>query len=258
MGEAKRKKAAALATPPKARPSSEEMAALAKAIRQVVGATTSFHGADCIAYALVGAEVLRRMGFSAKAVAGSAAWRVGPGEGDVLSHAVEFHHQSTGAFAPNHQSKAGMFHAFIECGSDFVDFTTYSFHEKARQLDAADGGKTDVRWAPEFLWIERKTCSSLNAVANGFSEGVFCYMRKPAVEAIVLAENPDFDAAGMADTVFSVLNLMKSGHQVRVLGVGDGEVQELDGAVSSSLSVGLKAAEGSLLFGLPTGDGKSN
>jgi hypothetical protein len=250
MGEAKRKKAAAAAAPVKGRLPDAEANLIGMAIRQVVGATTSFHGADCIAYALVGAEVLRRMGFGAKAVAGSAAWRVGPGDGDVLSHAIELNHQSNGAFAPNHQTKAGMFHAWIECGLEVVDFTTYSFPDKARQLDSMDGNKTLVQWAPEFLWVAREACSSLQVVANGFAVGVFAYIRNPAVERVVLTNNPDFDAEGLADQVFTVMELSRNGHQVRVIGIGDDGAQEFGSAVADSVDKGLKRADGPLLFGL--------
>ena len=256
MGEAKRRKAAAAAAPVKDGLPHAEATSIGMAIRQVIGATTSFHGADCVAYALVGAEVLRRMGFDAKAVAGSAAWRVGPGDGDVLSHAIELNHQSSGAFAPNHQTKAGMFHAWIECGLEVVDFTTYSFADKARQLDAMDGNKTLVQWAPEFLWVGRKECSALKAVANGFAVGVFAYIRHPAVERVVLNENPDFDAAGLADQVFTVIELSRSGHQVRVIGLGDDGAQELGSAVAESVGKGLKRADGPLLFGLESPAGK--
>lgn len=256
MGEAKRKIAAAISAAPKVRPTLDEFAVIAEAIRKVVGATPSFYGADCVAYALVGTEVLRRMGFDAKPIAGSAAWRVGPGDGDVLSHAVELHHQSSGAFAPNHLCEAGMFHAWIEFGAEIVDFTTYNFRDKARQLDAADGNKTLVQWAPEFLWTTRKACSPLSVVANGETVGAFSYVRSPAIEAVVLYGNPDFDSEGMADTVFTVLAMLKSGQKVRVIGVGDGEVHELDRAIANSGDKGLKLAEGSLLFGLPVVRGK--
>jgi hypothetical protein len=225
VGEAKRRQIAGLSN---GEPPSIVRPVLASAIRQVMVAVTDQQGADCIIYALTGAETLRRLGLPAKAVAGSAAWRLGPGAGDVMSHAPEL---GGAAFLPtglptanrgvNDSLRAGMFHAWIECGRDVIDFTTHQLAAKAKALDEADGGHTRVEWAPEYLWAPQNEVQSLVRVQNGDHAGAFGYLRKPAIEAKVLAPGA-FDADAVASVVAGVLTVYRSklaGNEIQVLGI---------------------------------------
>lgn len=231
MGQAQKRKQAIKAL-------AADVESIAHAMRQVIGASTRGHGADCVAYALAGAEVLRRMGHDARAVAGSAAWRVGPGVGDVLSHAPELHGSSVGAFSPALAMNAAMFHAWIEVGSRYVDFTTFTMRDKAKQLDIADGMVTVVKWCPDFLVVDRQSCLPLEAVPAGLREGLYAYVRHEHVEKVILGEVKDFDS----DTFASMVQMLaRSGPQAVAFSIGSDGIQDLETARQRSLAEGLKA-----------------
>lgn len=232
MGEAKRRKLAAAAM---VKPSDADLGVLCQALLQVLGAVTSFQGSDCIAYALVGAEALRRRGVHATPVAGYSTWRVGPGDGDVISHNPT---HTSNAFAPGGSLKAGMFHAWIRCGEVLVDFTTSQLEHKALLLDQSDGGKTDVQWSPPYLWVAASTCMSPEAVAAAAGPGVYSYVRSRQVEDLVLADTASFDANGLADSVDLAMTALENGNLL-VFGVGDGVLQDAGNAAAASLALGM-------------------
>lgn len=251
MGEAKRKKltspmggAEALLSPPLPQ---AELEIMGKAIAQVIGAITGAHGADCLMYAGVGAEVLKQMGYTnAKLVIGSAAWRVGPGDGDVISHAAEIN-TGQSVFAPVVGNVgAGMFHAWIDVGGAIVDFTTASLVDKAAQLDAADGGKTQVDWAPKAVWVQKNQCTSFKEVVNGYSSGVFAYKRHEDLEQHILenhVKGKEHQFLESAPAVQTVMSALRAGHELRVVGLGDGDFQTLESAREASLIKPRKEVE---------------
>lgn len=200
---------------------------------QVVGASTHFHGADCLFYAGVATKVLKDMGYPARMVAGSAAWRVGSGDGDVISHAVEFNAPGSvnaAAYAPNTPGGlAGMFHAWSEVGEDIVDFTTASFVEKARALDLMDGGHTSVDWTPQALWLPKKHCLDFGAVVNAPDGGVCVYKRHEPIEKVVMGESlKDVDFDTPAANVGLVFRALQAGRHMHVIGLGEGGPQTLE------------------------------
>lgn len=191
MGQAKRRKEAMQGL-------IADVASIAHAMREVVGAMTHGHGADCVAYALAGAEVLRRMGHPAVAVAGSAVWRVGPGDADSLVHALELFGKDPDVSGAEDQ---GMFHAWIEVGPYIVDFTTFAFADKAARLDEVDGQTTSVQWCPEYLVVEAASSRRLQEVTQASNAGVYAYVRHSRVEQVVLTGNDEFDVKGHADLI---------------------------------------------------------
>jgi len=134
MGEAKRRA--------EARKKQEEILQLvdfprlAEALRKLATAASGNLGADCYIHTAIAQAILLRLGVNAKVVVGYAAWRVGPGDADVILHAP----------VPGMVAQFGglAYHAWLEIGYNIVDFTTYSLREKARQLDKLDGGHTAV------------------------------------------------------------------------------------------------------------------
>lgn len=188
MGEAKRKQQAILAAQAKQTESIDPGRAAA-AVRQAVHAVTDYHGADCLLYAHIGAELLRSLGLDAQVVAGSAAWRVGSGNSDVISHARELN----GTQFDQGDDEFALFHAWIEAPGLVIDFSTATLRNKARQLDAADGGSTQVDWCPDYLW--QSTLASApsmgapmrnpKAVLMAAAAGAFNYTRYADIEAVV-------------------------------------------------------------------------
>lgn len=215
--------------------SEQKLLQLGQAISQVVGAATNFHGADCLLYAGVAAKVLQTMGYPARMVAGSAVWRVGPGDGDVVSHALEINAPGTvnsATFAPsNSGAKALMFHAWVEVGEDIIDFTTASLADKAAQLDKMDRRHTQVDWSPQALWLQKNQCLDLLDVVNAPDAGVCAYQRHESIEKIVMGkslENVDFDTH--AANVGLVFRALQAGRRMHVIGLGEGGPQTLDSA----------------------------
>lgn len=221
---------------------------LAQAIQSVVGVTSDSVGTNCVMYAMVGALAMQKLGFTkAKAVAGSALWRVGPGDGDVISHALSTMQPGMGLYSPGVAVKRFMGHAWIECGDELIDFTTHTLKQKAKMLDAADGGTTLVAWAPTFLWARKNSCLPLGDVSQSYDVGVYGYARDPGVEPVVLRwDGSGTSADEAAAQVLLTYNLLQAGHVVHVLGV-DAESQTVYSAEDlekKALQQGLVRSEG--------------
>lgn len=174
---------------------------VAHAVQKVVSAITDFHGADCLLlYAHVGASLLRSLGINARPVAGSAVWRVGDGDADVISHAREI---GGPKFVQQGAAQAHVFHAWIETDEAVIDFSTFTLRSKAQQLDAADGGSTTVNWCPSFIWQKKTSAISTNgtplrqprAVLMAPKSGAFNYTRHADIEAIALTPSKEFTDA---------------------------------------------------------------
>lgn len=240
MGEAKRKKVqqGQLAEVfPEAR-----RRELAVVLHKVMGAVTQGYGSDCVMYAQVGAELLRRMGIEAKAVAGVASWRVGPQDGDVITHgSVDPVLTPTLAVQANFKmgAQAGMFHAWIQAGKDIVDFTVVSLGHKARMLDALDGGSTQVDWQPEYLWVDSASVRPPREVAQAPDGGVYHYRHDPRMDAHVLADADPEDVNYLADIVMQALGSGVEVEKLRVVGLGNGVPQDVASAKFRSQAIGL-------------------
>ncbi len=198
--------------------------AFEEAVRAVCTAITEFSGADCVMYALVAHGLLSELGVGAVPVAGSAAWRVGKGDCDVISHAPEIHGP---VYEPDHNRTviSGMFHCWVEVVDNgktmIVDTTTWQFAQKAAMLDAADGGKTKVDFTLPCLWHEKGTGRqiTLSGVARSHDIGVFAYLRKKAIERIIF--NADSIAA-TRQAVFAAKLCYQSllkGEPIKVVGL---------------------------------------
>lgn len=212
----------------------EVPARMAQAVRQVMNSLTYHSGADCLLYAQLTAGLLRSFGIAdARLVAGSAAWRVGVGDADVIAHARELNGEQL--WLQEGAGQAAVFHAWVEVPSLklLVDFTTWALREKARQLDAADGGSTAVDWCPEYLWIEDREgpgswVRTPDQVRVAKHAGAFTYVRHADIEQRVLASAVSDDAlATQIQAVCLAYRALKEGQTLQVFGVDvDGEVQE--------------------------------
>jgi hypothetical protein len=204
-----------------------DLALLAKAIRAVTVAITEAHTADCLIYAHVGAAVLRALGVEqARAVAGSALWRIGSGDGDVIAHALEL--QGSKTYAVDLAGPSLAMHAWIELPKgQILDFTTWTLRDKAKALDALDGGHTMVEWAPDYLLAAAASAVSIKEVTMAPAAGVFSYIRHPQVEAAIQAAMPTpEDVLRQANAVLFAYNRLQRGGDINVIGVReDGSLQ---------------------------------
>jgi len=153
---------------------------LAYALRKLTNSASQNIGADCLMQALLAQQILKEEGLDTKVVLGEAAWRIGPDDGDVITHSP-----TTGGFAPV-GIKAMAYHAWLEWGTSIIDFTTHSLRVKAAQLDALDGGKTNVHWCPSYLFIPKRHARSLGEVTQALDAGVACYREIPGLHMAML------------------------------------------------------------------------
>ena len=163
-------------------------AKVSNTLRKLATAASSQFGADCYLHTRLGQALLADLGIQTNLVAGYAAWRVGEGDGDVLSHIPNLQ-----SYLPS-GTQGFAYHAWLESDRTTIDLTTYQLPLKAQQLDAADGGKTSVIWHPNVLMLKPKDIRSYRDVAQSPHAGVAFYKRDPAVEKILADTQQPLDA----------------------------------------------------------------
>lgn len=167
MGEAKRRKA--VLSDFEESSFMEACAKVSSALRRLAEAASAHLGGDCFLHAALGQRLMADLGFAMDIQVGFAAWRVGPGDGDVVAHT-----NNTTSYLPAGVAGAA-YHAWLTHGHYVVDFTAYQLPRKASELDALDGGRTLVRWAPEYLALRRDQLRTYKQVAMAPLEGVAYY-----------------------------------------------------------------------------------
>ncbi len=154
----------------------ETVRQIAAALQKMMHAASAQRGADCAVHSALGQRLLSEAGFPSRLVVGEAAWRVGPGDGDVIVHSPSVGGVSFGS------GKSFAYHAWLETEHQIIDFTTYSLSIKAKELDRQDGGRTTLTWTPPFLAIDKTATSSLKAVTMALDAGVCCYRELPGLK----------------------------------------------------------------------------
>ncbi|MBK3779966.1 hypothetical protein G3A43_06835 [Paraburkholderia aspalathi] len=206
MGEAKRRRDAAAA---RGTELLQATARVGNALKKLATAASSHLGSDCYMHAVLGRELLADFGFQARVAVGEAAWRVGDGDGDVVTHTPRVK-----GFVPEGKKGLG-YHAWLVVDGHIVDFTTYQLDRKAKELDAADGGHTSVTWAPDPLVLPVGLVLSLRQVAQSARAGVVFYDAHPELLQLVSAEY-EIDEGDLANARLLVAN-----PDIRVFGPND-------------------------------------
>jgi len=152
---------------------------VASAIQKLTEAASGALGADCVVNSNLARLILQRLGAEARMVVGQAAWRVGPGDGDVIAHVL-------GTPALNEGPNALPFHCWLEYADHIIDFSTFQLPLKAAQMDALDGQTTTVTWSPTFLCVPRSEVSPYPVVQR-CSAGLFYYAADRALHDQVMA-----------------------------------------------------------------------
>jgi len=186
---------------------------IATAVRTIATTTSSRLGSDCIWHALACRHLLAREGIDdARLVAGYAAWRVdGKAPGAVVCHHVEG--------VPCDPGSGGLaFHAWVSCGSQVFDATTYQLRGKMALMDTADGGRTKVRWSPPYVLVSRQQCHSWRSVRDGFRAGLSCYDAIPAITTRVAGHPDTHLEADAIDLLEQVYARVKDGNQLVLIG----------------------------------------
>lgn len=158
----------------------KKIEALAKPLRMLFRACSPVPFADCLLMARMGLAALADMGLQTTIQVGDAAWRVGPGDGDMIQHRGEGIATLTGGLT------AMPFHAWLvdEAGR-IIDYTTGDLGAKAALLDSADGGKTQVDWAPEVLISFPGQGLPFEAVRDAYTGGHYHYKPRPKLRLMM-------------------------------------------------------------------------
>ena len=190
MGQAKQKRAAQAAQIEQLR--GVDVARVAAAVRKLAQAASTQQGVDCLALTWIARELLARLGVEAELAVGAAAWRVGGGDGDVISH--------TPAATP--LGEGVPYHTWLEVAGHLLDVTTYQLPLKGAALDALDGGTTRVDWAPAYLFEPLERVSTYKDVAM-LHAGLFHYQKVPGLKQAILARfSPDPEDAEAAWRIY--------------------------------------------------------
>lgn len=206
MGEARRKRALAQQMTDHRDTLEAAVKQVSHALMRLAAAASASLGADCYMHAEMGRVLLGDLGFEFETLVGYAAWRLGSGDGDVVSHTRNV----KGYLPPGAQGFP--YHAWLAAGDFLVDFTTYQLRRKAAELDAGDGGHTNVDWCPDYLLLTRAQVMAYRAVAKAPNAGVAYYEADPALLPL-LARDYTLDA----DDVASARIIMRN-PDMRVLG----------------------------------------
>lgn len=160
---------------------------LARVIRHVCTAASGSHGSDCYLHAWLAKRLLDEKGVPAVIEVGNAAWRVGSGDGDVLSHVTPEEHidRVVEALQSPGQRGALMYHAWVRVADQWIfDPTTYLIPEKARALDEMDGSRTFVEWKPDFLFEKLERSHDFETVVNAY-EPCFFYKKDARLQNLI-------------------------------------------------------------------------
>lgn len=179
MGQSRRRQQALTAQLAQAQAAAE---IVGPAIQKLAEAASSRLGSDCLTHTVLVHQALAELGVQTDLVVGNAAWRVGPGDGDVIAHVF----QVKGYLPPG--AEAGFpYHAWLRLGDILIDLTTYQLRLKGASLDSLDGGHTSVEWCPGYLVVPISEVSSYQEVARAPRAGVFYYEHVPQLQSRVTA-----------------------------------------------------------------------
>lgn len=181
-----------------------DLSGLAQALRKLAGAASERFGSDCYLHARLAQTLLAEADIPCEVAVGFAAWRVGPGDADMILHAPIRNMPV--------QDRALPYHAWLEAGEWLLDFTTYQLRQKAEELDRLDGGSTCVDWCPEYLFVSKKDISPLARVTQEHT-GLFYYERRRDLEQWLKSQENPLD-----DEDFHALRLIFRNPEMQVLG----------------------------------------
>ncbi len=151
---------------------------LARSIQKLAQASSPAVGRDCVLHAYLCQGIIRRLGVQTQLVIGDAAWRVGPGDGDVIVHSQQHGTQL--------DSVGAGYHAWLQAGNWLLDFTTYQFASKGQRMTAMDGIPMRVDWNPSYLFRPLKQISPFATVVQK-NAGLFYYQQNQAMQDHILA-----------------------------------------------------------------------
>lgn len=104
------------------------------------------------------------------------------------------------------------YHVWLYLDDHVLDFTTYQLRHKAAELDALDGGSTNVVWCPDYLYVPSRSVSPLRKVIQ-LRAGLYHYVRVHVLEDKIITSAPSLDEDDVAAAWLLYQNL-----ELRVFG----------------------------------------
>jgi hypothetical protein len=184
MGEARKKRELAARLAADRGALEDAVKQVSHALRKLAQAASAHLGSDCYTHAEIGRELLADLGFVFETQVGFAAWRVGHGDSDIIAHTKSAQMYTPAGVPPG---QALPYHAWLAAGDWLVDFTTYQLRHKGALLDAADGGRTQVDWCPDFLLLSRLELRPYKEVVQAPGPGLSYYEADSALKAVMAA-----------------------------------------------------------------------
>ena len=191
------------------------VARVSNAVRKLATAASTDLGHDCYLHMELGRALLADVGLETEPVLGFSAWRVGGGDGDVIAH-VPF-----GQPISPPGVKAFPYHAWLLSRAHVIDFTTYQFRIKGKEIDV-DGGCTNVIWCPEFLLLPVTQTKTFIQVLNGFHPGIAFYEPRPELEAR-LRPKPELNLAALR-----IARILMANPSIGVRGLNTDRMEDTD------------------------------
>jgi hypothetical protein len=183
---------------------------LSKALVKLTNAASLNLGADCLIHAQLAQRLMHDHGIASRFVVGAAAWRVGSGDSDVITHMP-----SSVPVLQGGKLAIG-YHAWLQIGDTIVDFSTHTLQRKGRELDALDGGTTNVVWCPDYLVVNARETKTFREVAQAPAEGVSFYAEIPGLLDMMVGRGLVTDQPDEYD--LSMLRLVFASPDATVLG----------------------------------------
>jgi hypothetical protein len=126
--------------------------------------------------------LLAEQGIQTTIVIGSAAWRVGTSELANIAFTKPEERPNGSEYTQGVSSDKRFHYWLVEDDTGkIIDFSTYTFRRMLAALDSLEGEKkrTGLTWIPEYLYVKRQDCCSLNAIFKSRKDKMFYY--KPIV-----------------------------------------------------------------------------
>lgn len=189
---------------------------LANALQKLTEGASPAVGSDCFLHAKLAQTILSEEGIPTEIVAGESAWRIGPGDQDVIAHSANASGSSF-TIAPGSPLPI---HVWLKTSEgEILDFTTHSLRIKARLLDESDGGHTVCAWCPPYLLVSPRR-TTFKEVLQATTSGVFHYLELPGLMDVLMARG--VGVGEIDDGDLSVLRYLFRNPETRVVGPNHG------------------------------------
>lgn len=193
MGEAKQRAQREAAQ--RASFDSVDFARVAAAVRALMAEASTIPALDALAHARLARHLLHRAGLVSDLTIGFAAWRVGPGDGDIIAYGGG---DDAAVDTVRTKAETAQYHAWLETGGHVFDVATYQLARKAAEFDRHRGKSIRVTWCPDFVLVPKASLASFARVRQAVV-GLMYYERDAFLQSVVGTGSGELDARQVGD-----------------------------------------------------------